>query len=93
MSRDIAPFGVRMPVELKEQLQIMAAENKRSINAEVVAAIEQAVHAHNLAKSRAETLQELNADGSKRYITVEEAEKKLLYDVIKMIYTHAKNNN
>ncbi|WNO60891.1 Arc family DNA-binding protein [Rheinheimera sp. MMS21-TC3] len=86
-------INIRLPEELKEQLHSMAAENKRSVNSEAVAAIEHAVHLHNLTKSRSETLQELNADGSNRYITVEEAEKKLLHDVIKMIYTHAKNNN
>lgn len=37
MSRDIAPFGVRMPNEIKEQLTQKAYENKRSLNAEIVA--------------------------------------------------------
>lgn len=93
MSRDIAPFGVRMPAELKEQLSIMAAENKRSVNAEVVAAIEHAVHLHQLAKSREQKLKEVDADGNKRYMTIEEAERKLFQEVIKTIYEHAKNNN
>lgn len=52
MTRDIAPFGVRMPAELKEQLQAMATDNKRSVNAEVVAAIEQAVVLHNRNKQK-----------------------------------------
>lgn len=48
MSRDISPFGVRMPAALKEQLQSMAADNKRSLNAEIVAAIELACGMHQL---------------------------------------------
>lgn len=37
MSRDIAPFGVRMPAELKAELEEKAQQNGRSLNAEVVA--------------------------------------------------------
>lgn len=40
MSRDIAPFGVRMPPELKEYLAQKAQENKRSLNAEIVERLE-----------------------------------------------------
>ncbi|OOR87026.1 Arc family DNA-binding protein [Moraxella bovis] len=40
MSRDIAPFGVRMPSELKEYLTQKASDNKRSLNAEIVARLE-----------------------------------------------------
>lgn len=40
MSRDIAPFGVRMPSELKEYLTKKAQENKRSLNAEIVERLE-----------------------------------------------------
>lgn len=34
--RDIAPFGVRMPSELKEVLEREAKINSRSLNAEVI---------------------------------------------------------
>lgn len=91
MSRDIAPFGVRMPAELKEQLILMAAENKRSVNAEVVAAIEHAVHLHQLAKSREEKLKQVDADGNRIYMTVDEAQQKLVKDVIQMIFEQTKN--
>jgi hypothetical protein len=40
MSRDIAPFGVRMPTELKALVEEAAAANGRSINAEVVARLQ-----------------------------------------------------
>ncbi|MGL6392547.1 Arc family DNA-binding protein [Aeromonas veronii] len=33
---NIAPFGVRMPPELKQQLEKSAKKNSRSLNAEVV---------------------------------------------------------
>lgn len=36
MSRDISPFGVRIPADLKARIEESAAKNKRSINAEVV---------------------------------------------------------
>lgn len=33
---NIAPFGVRMPPDLKQRLEISAKNNNRSLNAEVV---------------------------------------------------------
>ena len=36
MSRDIAPFGLRMPPALKDWLKQQAAKNNRSLNAEIV---------------------------------------------------------
>lgn len=41
MSRDIAPFGVRMPAELKETVDKAAKENGRSMNAEIVHRLEE----------------------------------------------------
>ena len=43
MSRDIAPFGVRMPSELKRALTGAAKVNKRSLNAEIVDRLEETV--------------------------------------------------
>jgi hypothetical protein len=40
MSRDIAPFGLRMKPELKEALDRSAKENKRSLNAEISSRLE-----------------------------------------------------
>lgn len=40
MSRDIAPFGLRMRAELKDQLEHCSKENKRSLNAEIVSRLE-----------------------------------------------------
>lgn len=39
--RDIAPFGVRMPPDLKERVQTAAKSNNRSMNAEIVATLEE----------------------------------------------------
>ena len=36
MSRDISPFGVRMPVDLKAKIDQAAKQNGRSLNAEIV---------------------------------------------------------
>lgn len=40
MSRTSPVFNLRMPPDLKEQITAQAETNKRSINAEIVAAIE-----------------------------------------------------
>lgn len=36
MSRDIAPFGLRMPAELKAHIEEWAVRNSRSINSEII---------------------------------------------------------
>jgi len=41
LTRDIAPFGVRMPPDLKERVQAAAKANSRSMNAEIVATLEE----------------------------------------------------
>ncbi|EKN3386116.1 Arc family DNA-binding protein [Yersinia enterocolitica] len=38
--RDIAPYGIRMPAELKEKLQEIAKKNSRSLNSEIVHILE-----------------------------------------------------
>ncbi|BCZ39845.1 Arc family DNA-binding protein [Serratia marcescens] len=47
MSRD-PQINVRLPQDLKEAVQNMAADNKRSVNAEIVAVLLDAVRKHNL---------------------------------------------
>jgi predicted DNA-binding protein len=41
--RDIAPYGVRMPAELKDKLQEIAKRNGRSLNSEIVRILEEYV--------------------------------------------------
>lgn len=41
--RDIAPYGVRMPADLKEKLQALAKRNGRSLNSEIVRILEEYV--------------------------------------------------
>ncbi|UFK38508.1 Arc family DNA-binding protein [Pectobacterium parvum] len=43
MARDEPKINIRLPQELKEELHSLAARNKRSVNAEAVAAIEKAL--------------------------------------------------
>lgn len=45
MSRTITPFGLRMPAELKALVDAAAASNGRSINAEVIARLQQSFEA------------------------------------------------
>lgn len=37
MYKDINPFGVRFPAELRKKIEVSAEQNHRSMNAEVVA--------------------------------------------------------
>lgn len=41
--RDINPFGLRMPAELKDVLEKSAEKNRRSLNAEILVRLEQSV--------------------------------------------------
>jgi hypothetical protein len=43
MARDEPKVNIRLPQELKDKLHALAEKNKRSVNAEVVAAIEEAL--------------------------------------------------
>ena len=41
MTRDIAPFGVHMPPDLKSRVETAANKSGRSINAEIVTRLQQ----------------------------------------------------
>lgn len=43
MSRDVNPFGLRLPPELKEELERLAEQNRRSLNAELIVRLEESV--------------------------------------------------
>lgn len=43
MSRDVNPFGVRMPPEVKAELEKLAEQNRRSLNAEIVVRLEESI--------------------------------------------------
>lgn len=45
MSRDIAPFGLRMPPGLKALLETFARRNARSLNSEIVGRLNESVDA------------------------------------------------
>lgn len=45
MSRDITPFGLRMPSDLKARVDAAAESNGRSINAECVARLQESFEA------------------------------------------------
>lgn len=57
--RDIAPYGVRMPAELKEKLQEIAKSNGRSLNSEIVMILEDHVKRNTM---DLESLRELDND-------------------------------
>lgn len=41
MSRDINPFGLRMPLELRTQVEAAAKANGRSLNSEILARLQE----------------------------------------------------
>ena len=43
MSRDVNPFGVRMPPEIKAELEKLSERNRRSLNAEIVVRLEESI--------------------------------------------------
>ncbi|MGO4379721.1 Arc family DNA-binding protein [Pseudoduganella sp. RAF53_2] len=45
MSRDISPFGLRMPADLKALLEKFARRNARSLNSEIVGRLNESVDA------------------------------------------------
>lgn len=46
MARDDPQFNVRMPLDIKQQLTHIATTNRRSINAEIIAAIQLWIKMH-----------------------------------------------
>jgi predicted transcriptional regulator len=48
--KDITPFGVRFPTEVKEKLQKAANKNTRSLNAEIVARMTASFETRNALK-------------------------------------------
>jgi hypothetical protein len=49
MTRSNPAFNLRLPTEIKEKITVQAEANKRSINAEIVAAIELSIAANGRA--------------------------------------------
>ncbi|EIZ2110668.1 Arc family DNA-binding protein [Salmonella enterica] len=76
MSRENPQFNVRISPELKKQVVELARKNKRSINAEIVAAIEMAL------KMSAKVIKHENGD-TEVFLTA--AESRLLESQLSMI--------
>ncbi|MBU0592456.1 MAG: Arc family DNA-binding protein [Gammaproteobacteria bacterium] len=58
--RDIAPFGVRMPAELKDRLDREAKINGRSLNSEVVSRLQKSLDGQSHVMTNGYTEQEIN---------------------------------
>ena len=63
MSREIAPFGLRMPPELKEKLGSAAEKNHRSLNAELTSRLQYSIEQEEKGFSVTEPAQPYSADG------------------------------
>ncbi len=67
--RSIAPFGVRMPDDLKDNLTVRAAQNGRSLNSEIVMILQDAIDsAAALPKSSVEHMAAIQAEEFKRVV-------------------------
>lgn len=67
--RNIAPYGVRIPDELKDSLTVRAAQNGRSLNSEIVMILQAAIDsASALPKSSAEHMAAMQAEEFKRVV-------------------------
>lgn len=51
-----ASYPLRMPSELREQLELLAAQSKRSLNAEIIARLEESVAGNHQADLLAERI-------------------------------------
>lgn len=60
MSRDIPPYGLRMPVELKELLTREAKINGRSLNSEIVERLKKSLEESPPATQNSYTKKQLN---------------------------------
>lgn len=43
MTKDINPFGLRMPPDVKAEIEKLAEQNRRSLNAEIVVRLEESI--------------------------------------------------
>lgn len=43
MTKDINPFGLRMPPNVKAKIEKLAEQNRRSLNAEIVVRLEESI--------------------------------------------------
>jgi len=50
MSRDITPFALRMPPEIRTKIDQAAKENRRSLNAEIISRIEATISIEQMLK-------------------------------------------
>lgn len=95
MSREDPKVNIRLPADLKDQLHAMAADNKRSVNSEVVAAIEVAVGLHKLEKELAAKAIAKPSDApqpttEKQYLITEEKLKTMIAEVTQNIISKLK---
>jgi hypothetical protein len=59
MNKQIPPFGLRMPPELKEELEVLAEQNRRSLNAEIIVRLEESVKREGLTCITAEEVRQI----------------------------------
>lgn len=50
MSRDITPFALRMPPEMRSEIDVASKESRRSLNAEILARLEATISIEKMLK-------------------------------------------
>ena len=66
MTRDIAPFGVRMPPDLKSRVETAANKSGRSINAEIVTRLQQSFASSSSPLAWSDLVDLLQSEAEKR---------------------------
>ncbi len=74
--RDINPFGLRMPQDIRRQIEQAAENNKRSLNAEILARLEESLTAEQIA-SGSEAEKRLSAQFSSLMSEFQKLKEKL----------------
>lgn len=91
MAREEPKVYIRLPQELKDQLHALAAENKRSVNAEMVAAIEMVIGLHQLEKDIGVKGSFLsNPDSENKYLISEAELKSIITEVTSRVISRLK---
>ncbi|PHM39263.1 Rha family transcriptional regulator [Xenorhabdus mauleonii] len=87
MSRD-PQINIRLPQDLKDDVQNMASDNKRSVNAEIVAVLLDAVRKHESVKN-GQTIdnETLNPEKSQNIISMLEINEELKNEQIRLMTT------
>lgn len=90
--RDINPFGLRMPQDIRRQIEQAAENNKRSLNAEILARLENSFNVNSTHNNpEAALLHKLYSESSERLAELEKITNKGSMELIEVNSERATN--